>query len=186
MKRLTILLGFCAFVTSTADVEARRGGFVSALVRAGAHAATSHGTSSSSSAGTQAIKTYGPEVLTVAQIEACLRRATDLDKSAGSLQELVDKVKGDSSDIERAQTDLQAQKQQVNTRSEASVNAYNSRLAALRTRIDRHNASVDQVRSQEAAHNSVVSLYNADCAKKYYRDDMEAARVRLGISAAAQ
>jgi hypothetical protein len=186
VKRLAILLGLCAFVTSTADVEARRGGFVSALVRAGAHAATSHGTSSSSSAGTPAIKTYGPEVLTVAQIEACLRRATDLDKSAGSLQELVDKVKGDSSDIERAQTDLQAQKQQVNTRSEASVNAYNSRLAALRTRIDRHNASVDQVRSQETAHNSVVAVYNTDCAKKYYRDDMEAARVRLGISAAAQ
>jgi DNA repair ATPase RecN len=158
---------------------------VSALIRAGAHAATSHGTSSSSGAAASPIKTYGPEVLTVAQIETCLRRAMDLDKSAGSLDDLADKVKANSSDIERVQADLQAQRQQVDTRSEASVNAYNGRLAALRARIDRHNANVEQIRSREATHNSLVALYNADCAKTYYRDDMEAVRVRLGIGSAA-
>jgi hypothetical protein len=179
MRTVLVLAGLTVLATAN-FAEARRGGFLSALIRGGAHAAANHGTSAAIGS-TRYIKSYGPDTLTVAELEACIKRATELDKSASLVDAVSDKLATESSAIDRAQADLAATKNLVNRYSEASVNAYNNKLDALSARINVHNNNVRQAKLEQMTHNLSVSLYNNNCAKRYYADDMQAAKLRLGV-----
>ena len=70
--------------------EARKGGFVSALIRGGAHAAGSSpkdapGSSAGTSTSVSAAKTYGPDTLTLTQLERCVGVAVELDHSSDTV-----------------------------------------------------------------------------------------------------
>jgi hypothetical protein len=160
--------------------EARRGGFPSALIRAGTHAAASSTHASTSSTST-AVKTYGPDTLTAAQLEQCVSSAVDLDGSSKTLETRSQSIDTDKAALEAAQTDLSVDKARVNTRSKASVDAFNRKLDALKTRVETFNAGIRSYKELETAHNQKVASYNAVCAKKYYADDMNAVRQKLGL-----
>ena len=89
--------------------EARKGGFVSALIRGGAHAA---GSSKSvirlfgrDLHVRPATKTYGPDTLTVAQLERCVGVAVELDRSSDAVDARAETMESEKSAIETAQSD---------------------------------------------------------------------------------
>jgi len=159
--------------------QARRGGFLSALIRTGAHAAASSTHTSTSSP--TAAKIYGPDTLTVAQLEQCVSSAVALDRSSETLETRSLAIDSEKASVEAAQADLAVDKARVNTRSKASVDAFNRKLDALNARIDSFNAGIRAYKELESAHNQQVASYNAGCAKKYYADDMNAVRQKLGL-----
>lgn len=165
--------------------EARKGGFVSALIRGGAHAAGSASQSTGSSAGTStsipAAKTYGPYTLTLAQLERCVGVAVELDRSSDAVDARAGSVESEKSAIDTAQSELSAAQARVDRRSKASVDAFNRKLDALNARIEAHNVAVRAYKALEAGHNQKVASYNADCARKYYADDMNTVRIKLGL-----
>ena len=180
------LIGIVAVATLLTGnlAEARRGGFVSALIRGGAHAAGSGSQSSGSSATTSAstgTKTYGPDTLTAVQLERCVGVAVQLDQSSDTVDARIRTVEAEKSIIDTAQSDLSAAQARVDRRSRASVDAFNRKLDALNVRIEAHNVAVRSYKAFEANHNQKVALYNADCAKKYYADDMNSVKQKLGL-----
>jgi len=174
MKILIAGIATVAVILSSIPADARRGGFLSALVRGSVQGAARSG-------GHSYAKTYGPDTLTIDQIEKCIKFAQELDRSSEYLNAVAASINAESAAITQAQQFLSVEKDLVDRYSEASVNAYNNKLAAMRARISRHNASVDRGEGDQNAHNTRVLSYNAECAKKYYADDMEAARVMLGV-----
>ena len=180
MKLLVTVVAAAAIAASGSVAEAK--GFLSALLRGGAKTAARAGVH----AGVQSfsgIKTYGPDTLTIEQIETCLVFAQELDKSSEHLNALSDAINTESAAISQAQLFLATEKDLVDRYSETAVNAYNGKLAAMRARIAKHNAKVDLGQADQTRHNARVVSYNAECAKKYYADDMEATRLKLGIKA---
>lgn len=166
--------------------EARKGGFVSALIRGGAHAAGSSpkdapGSSAGTSTSVSATKTYGPDTLTLTQLERCVGVAVELDRSSDTVDARAGAMESEKSAIDTAQSDLSAAQARVDRRSKASVDAFNRKLDALNARIEAHNVGVRAYKALEAGHNQKVASYNADCARKYYADDMNAVKLKLGL-----
>jgi hypothetical protein len=166
-----------AVAVSASPVDAK--GFLSGLLRGGARAAVRAGVH----AGVQsyAPKTYDPDTMTVEQLEKCLTFAQQLDKSSEYVDALSNAVDAESAAITHSQQFLSMEKDLVDRYSESSVNAYNKKLAAMRTRINAYNVSVDRAKAEQVSHNTRVVSYNAECAKKYYADDMETARLKLDV-----
>jgi hypothetical protein len=167
-----------AVIAGASPVDAK--GFLSALLRGGVRGAARAG----AHAGIQSypLKTYGPDTLTIEQIEKCLATAQALDKSSEHVDALANAVDKEAASITYSQQSLEVEKGLVNRYSDASVNAYNKKLDALRNRISAHNAYVDRAKTEQDSHNTRVVAYNAQCAKKYYADDMETARLKLNIA----
>ena len=65
--------------------------------------------------------------------------------------------------------------------SQASVDAYNAKLDSMRVRITKYNASLEIAKMEQFAHNIGVQAYNRQCTKKYYQDDMDSAKKKLGL-----
>jgi hypothetical protein len=151
---------------------------LSGLLRGIGRAAVHNGSGASSAYST---KTYGQDVLTIAQIEDCIVRAQQLDHSNEELDALSKRFEAESQAIDQAQSDLQAQKALVNRYSEASVKAYNTKLELLQSRIAKHNTGLEDVKIIQMAHNQNVQGYNRQCIKKYYQDDMVAVKKKLGL-----
>lgn len=170
---LTVSLAF----STTADAK----GFLSALVRGGVRTAAHGGVKAGVHSYLAPTKTYGSDTLTVEQIEGCIKVAQALDQSSEKIDAAAMAINAEGVSIGRAQQLLSIEKDLVDRYSDASVNAFNRKLATMKTRINEHNANVDRRRAEQANHNARVSSYNAECAKKYYADDMEAARVKLGL-----
>jgi hypothetical protein len=170
--------------------EARKGGFVSALIRGGMRAGSSStgpngdGTSSTgpSSDGLGPVfrqKAYGPDVLTPAQLEHCVASAVVLDQRIAQLDEQSREVDREKAAIEAAQANLFADEAKVDLRSRTQVDSFNRRLAALHDRIDRYNADIRSYFAAAKAHNEKVDSYKSECTKKYYVEDMEALKIKL-------
>ena len=166
-----------AVIVSASPVDAK--GFLSGLLRGGARSAARAGVH----AGVQsyAPKTYDPDTMTVEQIEKCLASAQELDKSSEYVDALANAADAESAAITRSQQFLLMEKDLVDRYSDASVNAYNKKLAAMRTRISAYNTNMDRAKAEQVSHNTRVVSYNAECAKKYYAEDMETARLKLNI-----
>ncbi|MGM5030197.1 hypothetical protein AB8B02_28590 [Tardiphaga sp. 862_B3_N4_1] len=163
-----MLSGMCSFA------EAQGGGrFLSSLIARGGAAAVR---SSASGGATTYIKTYGADVLSVAQLTTCIKKATKLDSdsdrieaSRASIQELQLKVQASNSSLE-------SQRNQLDRRSKLAVNKFNAS-------IDRHNEFAQSAKSEQLSfnssvdvHNGDIDTYNAECAKKYYADDLAEAQ----------
>jgi hypothetical protein len=177
MKIFIAVLTAVAVTVSASPVDAK--GFLSAMLRGGVRSAARVG----AHAGVQSYvpKTYGSDTLTVEQIEKCLASAQELDRSSQQVDASANAVDTEAAAIASSQQSLSLEKDLVDRYSKASVNAYNKRLAAMGTRISAYNANVDRVKAEQASHNMRVVSYNAECAKKYYAEDMETARLKLNI-----
>lgn len=177
MNILTAGIAAVAVIFSASPVDAK--GFLSGLLRGGVRGAVHAGVHAG--AQSYASKTYGPDTMSVEQIEKCLGSARELDKSSEYVDTLTSAIDAESAAITSSQQLLSTEKDVVDRHSQASVNAYNRKLAAMSTRISAYNTSVDRAKAEQASYNARVVLYNAECARKYYADDMEAARVKLGL-----
>jgi hypothetical protein len=144
--------------------EARKGGFVAALIRGAVRAGTSSTGPSgdgTSSGGPSADglgpafnqKTYGPGVLTPAQLEHCVASAVVLDQRVAQLDGHSRNVDREKAAIEAAQANLLADEAKADLRSRTQVDSFNRRLAALHDRIDRYNADVRSYLAAAQAHN---------------------------------
>jgi hypothetical protein len=176
-----VLVPAVAILLTCDFAEARKGGFVSALIRGGAHATASTSSSSAGTSSSTGTKTYGPDTLTLVQLERCVGVAVELDRSSDTVDTRIRTVEAEKSVIDTAQSDLSAAQARVDRRSPASVDAFNRKLDALNVRIEAHNVAVRAYKALEANHNQKVASYNADCARKYYADDMNAVRLKLGL-----
>jgi hypothetical protein len=129
MKILVAVVVAVAISASPADAK----GFLSALLRGGAKSAARAGAHAGVHSYTApALKTYGTDTLTVEQIEKCIKSAQELDKSSEYIDALASSTNAEGAAIGQAQQFLTLEKDLVNRYSEASVNAYNNKLAAMR------------------------------------------------------
>jgi hypothetical protein len=162
--------------------EARKGGFVAALIRGAVRAGTSSTGPSGDGLGPAfGQKTYGPDVLTPAQLERCVASALVLDQSVAQLDQRSRDVDAEKAAIESVQASLFADEAKVDLRSRTQVDSFNRRLAALHDRIDRYNAGVRSYAAASDAHNEKIVSFQAECAKKYYVEDMNAVRIKLNL-----
>lgn len=169
----------CALVLIAATsepAEARRGRFVTSLIARGATHATTHGTTTPTSA-----KTYGADVLSVQQLTDCLRKAEQLDRNDGSVESDRELVRAKFSQVDSLKSEIDRSEATLNRSSQSAIDRFN---AAVR----RYNAIVGEARSMQTAfnqrieaHNSDVNAYNAACAKRYYADDLDAAKRAAGL-----
>jgi hypothetical protein len=151
------------------DAEARRGGrFVSSFSRGIAHSGS-------------ASKTYGPNVLTAAQLVECVRKADQLDGEATLVDTDRQSLQARFVQIDSLKSDIDRSEATINRRSQAAVDRFNAAVT-------RYNALVNEARSTQSAfnlkvdqHNLSVQTYNAACAKQYYADDLASAKRSLGI-----
>jgi hypothetical protein len=175
-----IASAICALVLIAATsepAEARRGRFVTSLIARGATHATTPGTT----APTSAPKTYGPDVLSVQQLTDCLRKADQLDRNDGSVGSDRELVRAKFSQVDSLKSEIDRSEATLNRSSQSAIDRLN---AAVR----RYNAMVGEARSMQTAfnqrieaHNSDVNAYNAACAKRYYADDLDAAKLAAGL-----
>jgi uncharacterized protein (DUF3084 family) len=114
--------------------------------------------------------------LTVAQLAQCIKKASKLDEESDRLEADRTVLRSSVSEGDLSSAAIEQQRSRLDQRSKASVNSFN----AL---IDRHNTLVAAAKGRQAnfnsaieAHNNEVNVYNGDCAKKYYADDLTEAQ----------
>lgn len=117
-------------------------------------------------------KAYTADVLTVAQLATCIRKASKLDEDSDRLEASRTVFLSSKSEIDLASTAIEFQRPRVDHYSQKSVDAFN----AL---INRYNMLVTNGKTKQAsfnalvdAHNAEADAYNAECVKKYYADDL--------------
>lgn len=145
------------------------------LARGAVVAAVHSGTSS-------AAKSYTPDVLTVAQLAQCMKTAARLDEAGDRLEADRIALRAATSEVDLSSSTIEAQRSSLDRRSQAAINAFNAM-------IDRHNTLLNAAKAKQVdfnsaidAHNGDVNVYNGDCAKKYYADDLAEAQKLAGIS----
>ena len=164
-------------VSCSADARGM-GRFMGGLLARGAANAAVHSTTSSSSS----VKSYTPDVLTVTQLAQCIKKASRLDEESDRLETSRTALQSSTSQVDMSLATIEQQRSRLDRSSRASVNSFN----AL---IDRHNTLVTAAKTKQVdfnsaidAHNSEVNVYNGDCAKKYYADDLTEAQKLAGIN----
>jgi hypothetical protein len=126
-------------------------------------------------------KSYGPDVLTVQQLEHCLRWAYRLDQDSTAIdsrrERLIDKL----ARIDLYKTELGRLERSLDRYSQVAIDRFNAIVT-------RFNWLVDETRTNQATfnfaverHNDGINAYKASCAKKYYADDLEAAKRATGL-----
>jgi hypothetical protein len=117
-------------------------------------------------------KTYTADVLTVAQLAACIKKASKLDGDSERLETSRAVFLSSKSEIDLASAAIEFQRPRVDHYSQQSVDAFN-------TLINRYNVLVTDGKAKQVsfnalvdAHNVEADAYNAECVKKYYADDL--------------
>jgi hypothetical protein len=172
MKRgLLIILALPILFCAVKPVDAGgMGRFLGSLVARGAvRGAIIAGRSQSD---TYAPKVYSADVLTVEQLALCIKQATKLDGDNDWLEIDRRALLASKSEIDASSAAIELQRPRVDHYSQQSINGFN----AL---IDRYNALVTNGKVKQASFNALVdafnvqvNTYNANCAKKYYADDL--------------
>jgi hypothetical protein len=140
-------------------------------------------TGGSSSTGGQSPS--GKPVLSRAALETCVREAHSLDDLNDSHQSDKAKVENDRREIQKLNAKIDEARDDVDTSSRRSVNAFNAKLAAAKTRLADFNATIDRLNTQAAAFNTRVDSFNASCnGKAYFQDDLLAVELMIGIKLA--
>jgi septal ring factor EnvC (AmiA/AmiB activator) len=169
---LCVTLMLAASAAQAGGIGRLLGGLVGrAAISAGAHAA----------AGAAHSKTYTPDVLTVSQLVACLKRANGLDQESEQLDIRKSELDGLSRQIEDLEERIKTKRARLNRSRQIEVDSINADIETL-------NANIDRIRARGAEHNQLVityngkeNAYNTECAKKYYSDDMIEARKLAGL-----
>jgi hypothetical protein len=170
--RIVGALTLCFVLLATTEVEARRGGFLSGLLRGAAKAAPHINRQ----------KTYDVLTLTQAKLKECIQLSSALD-DAGKI--LDDEEKGLSSAQEQLQgafDNLELQRSSIDNTSQFEVDEFNRRLDVLRAEQTRFNDAVDKHNNRVSNYQSHANRFNTTCAgKRYYEEDLQLVEAELGM-----
>jgi hypothetical protein len=126
-------------------------------------------------------KAYPSDVLTVDQLVQCLKKASSLDEEAEKLAAKKSELQSAGRDMDNRKSQLEMKSAIVNRRSQLQIDRFNAE-------VDTYNASAERLKAEEENfnrlvnfHNAIANSFNAECAKKYYADDMESARKLAGL-----
>lgn len=171
----------CALIFAIVGIQTAKAGglgkFVTALIARGAVSAGIR------SAGSYAhtIKTYPPDTLTVDQLVTCLKKASGLDQESDRLEAERPTLVSLASEVNRLGDEIDQRRVYVNHYSQIDVDRFNHD-------VDHFNSLAADTKNRQltfnsgvTSHNIKVEAFNAECAKRYYADDMEAARKLAGI-----
>lgn len=146
------------------------------------------------------IKRYGADTLTVSQLKDCLKLEAKFDATAEKinaeqpgLDERKNELKEISAKISELREFLESNKDAEFT-SQGQVDAYNAKARTFNQLIDEYNKKLDTYKVDEEnhnvkidTHNEVVNQFQSECAgKRYYEDDMVAAKGSLHFNTAMQ
>ena len=182
-----VLAGLLVAVSSIEATAAGRGGFLSAIVgrSAGYAAGAAVGAATSSNPGnataSTAPKIYDAEHLTAAQLEQCVIQAKALDGTGSGLDVTADRLDRASKEISAAQDELEAKRASLKKTDPKQVAAFNQGIRNYNERVENQRTAVAAYKTAESSFNETVGTYNAACAKKYYVDDMNAIRQKIGM-----
>lgn len=98
-----------------------------------------------------------------------------LDTEAAAVQSIAESAKTMKADIEAEQASL-------NRSSKTAVNRFNKRVDDYNGTLERYRAAFATYKPKEAVFNAVVADYNGSCGKKYYPDDMQVIKAKLGLN----
>jgi hypothetical protein len=127
------------------------------------------------------IKTNSSDTLTVNQLVRCLKKASALDEES-------EFIAAKRSELQSARKDMDARKSKLEMKG--ALLDLNSQLQVddFSAEVDAHNASVERLKSHEDdfnrfvnLHNGLVNFFDAECAKRYFADDMATARKLAGL-----
>jgi hypothetical protein len=108
-------IGSCVIVDLA---EARKGGFVSALIRGAVRAGpSSNGPSGDGLGPAFGQKAYGPDTLTPSQLERCVAWAVTLDSDGAQIEQLAGRLEAEKAAIEATQAGLSAEQPKVDRRA---------------------------------------------------------------------
>jgi hypothetical protein len=126
-------------------------------------------------------KSYGPDVLTVQQLENCLRWAYRLDQDSTAIDSRRERLIDQLGRIDLYKTELDRLERSVDRYSQVAIDRFNAIVT-------RFNWLVDETRANQATfnfaverHNDGINAYKASCARRYYADDLEAAKRTTGL-----
>jgi chromosome segregation ATPase len=170
--------------------EAFAGGFLKGLVgRAtvrGVGAAVGSSSSSSSSASTSsssaAAKSYGADILTVDQLAACLKSASDLDGASQKIDTERGALEARISGVDARRAKLEETKAKLNRSSQAAVDRHNAQIKDYDKLVGETKAKQNAFNERVRAQNARVDGYNGQCAKRYYVDDLAAAKQKANVA----
>ncbi|MGB7258700.1 MAG: hypothetical protein ACRECC_01460 [Pseudolabrys sp.] len=123
----------------------------------------------------------GKAALAADKLEACLRRARDLDKTGVALDEQM-------SDVQRTTAEAMFLQYQNNMQLPSLDSADDQAKTDLGLRMARHDELSQQLKSQYAAYQKrqseyeiAVAAFERDCAGNFTRADLDAAKSKLQI-----
>lgn len=172
---LFVLVQLCMLAVLPETADARRGGFLSALLGAG------RAVDAAASAARRTTKSYGSNMLSPTQLEGCVLRAQALDDNKYALELDASSLTSESKTLEVIQSKMDVERTQLHRASPAAVDQFNARINAFNKRLDEYRSNVSAYRADEHNLNYEVRSYNLNCAKAYYVDDMEAIKAKLGL-----
>ena len=127
-----------------------------------------------------AVSGSGPADLSYAQLRTCLGLEDTNNKDSDAFDAKKVKMDAESARIDALEADLKKRKATVDTTSQEAVDRYNASAAAYRKRVQAFNKEVDQQKAVGDGFSARVAKFNAECAKKTYRDaDYKAASADL-------
>jgi hypothetical protein len=182
-----VLAGLIVVVSSIEVTAAGRGGFLSAIVgrSAGYAAGAAVGSATNSTPGNAtpsvAPKVYDAEHLSAAQLEQCVIQAKALDGTGSSLDVTTDRLDRASKEISAAQDELEAKRASLKKTDPKQVTAFNQGIRNYNERVENQRTAVVAYKTAENSLNETVGTYNATRARKYYVDDMNAIRQKIGM-----
>jgi len=117
-------------------------------------------------------KAYTAEVLTVAQLATCIKKASKLDEDSERLEASRAVFLSSKSEIDLASAAIEFQRPRVDHYSQKSVDAFNALINRYNILVTNGKAKQVSFNALVDAHNAEADAYNAECVKKYYADDL--------------
>jgi len=125
---------------------------------------------------------YGAGMLTPAQLEACLLTVAQVNRNAPLLDAEDARLRQQRAELRQLRPELANGARRIDQRNAEAVATYNQLIEDLRTREAAHAADVETLRRATEAHQRQVLLFETHCARRrYYANDMQAVRARLGL-----
>jgi hypothetical protein len=179
------LVAFAATILQPSGADAKRGFLSSFAGRAAGHAAgaaVGSGTGSATTGSATASKSYGTDVLTPTQLEACVLQARKLDEDGDRLDTEAAAVQAVADSAKTMKAGIEAEQASLNRSNKTAINRYNKRVDEYNGTLERYRVAFAAYKPKEAAFNAVVADYNGSCGKKYYPDDMQVIKAKLGLN----
>ena len=183
MRPVPPLLCLVLLAGSLPDAAHARGRFLSGLLARGVAHGAAHGAAhaAGSASSPAPVKTYGPDVLTVEALADCISRADKLDKDVAFVESERALVNARFDQVDRSKSEIDRAEESLNRKSQAAVDRFNASVRRHNTMLADAKTSQATFNQRVTSHNGDVETYNAACAKKYYADDLEAAKRIVGV-----